>query len=105
MIKTYHQLVRDKIPEIIRSKGGQAQIRTLSDDEYRTYLEAKLDEEVEEYHKDHSAEELADILEVVYALAEANGISRETLMEVYRKKHDERGGFRERILLISSQEG
>ena len=103
-MKFYNKLIRDNIPEIIRSKGGQAQVRTLADDEYQIYLEAKLDEEVEEYHKDHSAEELADILEVVYALADAKGISREALMEVYRKKRDERGGFKKKLFLISSKE-
>ena len=103
-MKTYNKLVRDKIPQIIEDKGGQAQIRILSDEEYRIYLEAKLDEEVGEYHRDQTPEELADILEVVYALADAKGISREALMEVYRKKHDERGGFKKKLFLISSKE-
>ena len=103
-MKTYNNLVRDKIPQIIEDKGGQAQIRILSDEEYRIYLEAKLDEEVGEYHRDQTPEELADILEVVYALADAKGISREALMEVYRKKHDERGGFKKKLFLISSKE-
>ena len=48
-----------------------------------------------------NAEELADILEVVYALAEANGVARQELMAVYQKKHDARGGFGKRIFLIS----
>ena len=101
-MKTYNKLVRDKIPQIIEDKGGQAQIRILSDEEYRIYLEAKLDEEVGEYHRDQTPEELADILEVVYALANAKGISREALMDIYRKKHDERGGFEKKLLLIAS---
>ena len=56
-----------------------------------------------EYHRDKNAEELADILEVVFALAEANGCSRAELMEVYQKKHDARGGFGKRIFLISKE--
>lgn len=48
-------------------------------------------------------EELADILEVVFALAEDMGYSREELMDVYQKKHEQRGGFRDRIFLISSE--
>lgn len=99
----YNKLVRDKIPEIIASKGGKAEVRMLSDDEYRTFLEAKLDEEVGEYHRDKNAEELADILEVVYALATSIGCSREELMELYEKKHEARGGFEKKILLISSE--
>ena len=99
----YNKLVRDKIPQIIASKGGKAEFRVLSEEEYALFLEAKLDEEVAEFHKDKTVEELADILEVVYALAASMGCSREELLEIYRKKHDDRGGFAEKILLISSE--
>ena len=100
----YNKLIRDKIPEIIEGKGGKADIRVLSDEEYPIYLEAKLDEEVGEYHRDHTAEELADILEVVYALAESIGCSKEELLEIYQRKHDARGGFEKKLLLISTEE-
>jgi predicted house-cleaning noncanonical NTP pyrophosphatase (MazG superfamily) len=99
----YNKLVRDNIPKIIEETGGKAEIRILSDEEYRTFLEAKLDEEVGEYHRDKTAEELADILEVVYALASAIGCSREELQAIYQKKHDARGGFEKKILLMSSE--
>ena len=97
------KLVRDRIPEIIEKSGEIPHIRILEEEEYRRCLEAKLDEEVAEFHADQNAEELADILEVVYALAEANGCSREELLSVYRKKHDARGGFRDRVFLISKE--
>lgn len=99
----YNKLIRDKIPEIIESKGGKAQIRVLTDEEYPLYLEAKLDEEVGEYHRDHTPEELADILEVVYALADSIGCSKEELLEIYQRKHDARGGFEKKLLLISTE--
>ena len=38
----YHKLVRDKIPQIIEEKGGKAEFRTLSQEEYLHYLEAHL---------------------------------------------------------------
>ncbi len=101
----YNKLVRDNIPQIIEENGGKAEIRILSDEEYCTFLEAKLDEEVGEYHRDKTPEELADILEVVYALAAASGVSKDQLLEIYQKKHDARGGFEKRIFLISSQQG
>ena len=50
-----------------------------------------------------TAEELADILEVVFALAEATGCSKQDLLSLYRKKHDARGGFRDRVFLISKE--
>lgn len=99
----YNKLVRDRIPEIIESKGGKAETRILSDEEYRVYLEAKLDEEVGEYHRDKDAEELADILEVVYALAATIGCTPEELRSIYEAKHEARGGFEKRIFLISSE--
>ena len=103
-MKQYYKLIRDHIPEIIESKGGKAEIRILSDEEYPIYLEAKLDEEVGEYHRDKNVEELADILEVVYALAESIGCSREELLETYEKKHAARGGFEKKLFLIASEE-
>lgn len=99
----YNKLVRDKIPEIIEMNGGKAHIRQLSDGEFRDFLEAKLDEEVGEFHRDKNTEELADILEVVYALASSMGCNRDELHEIYWNKHNARGGFEQRILLISSE--
>ena len=100
----YNKLVRDKIPEIIERNGGKAQLRLLSDEEYIACLEAKLDEEVGEYHRDKTLEELADILEVVFALAATAGCSMEQLMEIYRRKNDARGGFTKRCFLVSTKE-
>lgn len=99
----YNKLVRDRIPELIKKQGETPSIRILEREEYHRHLEAKLDEEVGEYHRDKNAEELADILEVVFALAESNGVTRHELMEVYQKKHDARGGFGKRIFLISKE--
>ena len=64
----YNKLVRDKIPEIMLSKGETPITKILDNVEYIAFLEKKLDEEVAEYHNSQDIEELADILEVVYAL-------------------------------------
>ena len=99
----YNKLVRDKIPEIIRGNGEVPRCRVLDREEYISCLENKLDEEVGEYHRDRNAEELADILEVVFALADSIGCSREELMDIYQRKHEARGGFRDRIFLVSKE--
>lgn len=100
----YNKLVRDKIPDIIRQQGEQPVVRILEDDVYTHCLEGKLDEEVAEYHRDKNIEELADILEVIFALADDLGASREELMNVYQKKNENRGGFAKRIFLISKED-
>ena len=97
----YNKLVRDKIPAMIEAKGERCNVRILESEEYRRCLEDKLDEEVGEFHRDRNLEELADILEVVYALADSMGASRQELMEIYDAKHQQRGGFSQRIFLIS----
>ena len=99
----YNKLVRDKIPEIIAQQGESANIRVLSDKEYTAALEQKLDEETREFHKERNLEELADILEVIYALAEDLGYSKDDLLQVYNQKHEKRGGFRNRVFLISKE--
>ena len=97
------KLVRDKIPEIIEAGGATPLTRILETEEYLACLEAKLDEEVQEFHESKSAEELADILEVVFALAENMGISQGQLMDIWQEKHEARGGFSDRIFLIGKE--
>ncbi len=98
----YNKLVRDKIPQIIEANGQKPVIRILDDREYIACLERKLDEEVREFHDDRTVEELADILEVVYALTEASGYTREQLTQICEQKRDARGGFADKIFLISN---
>ena len=100
-MKVYRKLVRDHIPQMIEATGGKAVTQILSDEAYATYLEAKLDEEVGEYHKDRSVEELADILEVVYALAATIGCTPAQLEHICMEKRQQRGGFDQKIFLIS----
>ena len=95
----YHKLVRDRIPEIIANSGKQCVCSTLSDDEYITMLDAKLNEELAEYHSDQNVEELADLLEVIYAAAVARGYTLEQLESVRAAKAEKRGAFANKILL------
>ena len=97
----FDKLVRDRIPEIIEKNGSVAVTRTLTDEEYRVYLEKKLDEEVTEYHESKSIEELADILEVVNALC---GCDLMALDQVRLRKFCERGGFEAKILLMETSD-
>ncbi len=93
------KLVRDKIPQIIRSKGLEPVTYTASIEEYAVRLRDKLREEVEEFlASDNDPEELADILEVLYALAERAGADRQQLEKLRAVKAEERGGFADRVI-------
>ncbi|WP_027430481.1 nucleoside triphosphate pyrophosphohydrolase [Lachnospira multipara] len=91
------KLVRDRIPEIIKADGKSPITRILSEDEYLQKLDIKLNEEVAEYQVDKSIEEMADVLEVLFAICEARGYSIEQLMKVKQDKQGERGSFKDRI--------
>ena len=91
------KLVRDRIPEIIIADGKKPIIRILDNDEYLRELDKKLYEEITEYQADKSIEEMADVLEVLFAICEARGHSVEELMDVRNEKREKRGGFEQKI--------
>ena len=95
----YNKLVRDRIPEIIEASGKSCVTEILSDEAYLRLLDAKLDEELAEYHSDQNIEELADLLEVIYAAAMARGYTLEQLESVRAAKAEKRGAFVNKILL------
>lgn len=101
--QVYNKLVRDKIPAIIRDRGENPVVRTLNDEEYIENLRLKLNEEVAEFHADQNGEELADILEVLFALADSMNLSREKLLALCDNKRAERGGFEMRQFLIAKK--
>jgi predicted house-cleaning noncanonical NTP pyrophosphatase (MazG superfamily) len=99
------KLVRDKIPQIIRSKGQEPVVYVADTDEYSLRLRDKLREEVEEYlASDNDREELADILEVLYALARQTGTDQQQLEKVRATKAEERGGFADRIIWFCNRQ-
>ena len=100
----YRKLVRDRIPEIIESSGKTCATEILSDDEYLRMIDTKLDEELAEYHKDQNIEELADLMEVIYAAAIARGYTIEQLENVRAEKAEKRGSFQKKILLVEVTE-
>jgi predicted house-cleaning noncanonical NTP pyrophosphatase (MazG superfamily) len=103
-MSSYNKLIRDKIPEIIEADGKTFRVRTLDEQEFQQELRTKLQEEVSEYleaeDNESALEELADILEVVNALAEVHGFSIEQLEQVRVRKVDQRGGFQKKLFLI-----
>ena len=66
---------------------------------YIASLDMKLQEEVAEYLQDKNLEELADAVEVLWAICIARGYTLEELEKMRAKKVDERGGFEKRIYL------
>ena len=103
-MKKYNKLVRDKIPEIIKKRGQQPITRILDDREYIEQLFEKLCEEIDEFDEDRNAAELADVLEVLTALAQALDISQKDLKLSRVKKARAHGVFKKRLFLERVEE-
>ena len=101
-MKTYNKLIRDKIPEIIAAKGEKAETHIANDAEFLEKAKEKLGEEVAEFLESGEAEELADLLEVIYAIASSLGVPAEELNIIRQEKLDKRGGFDKKVILDRS---
>lgn len=100
MVEIFNKLVRDRIPEIIRSQGDVPKTEILNNNNYFAALNQKLEEEVAEYLEDYSVDELADIVEVIFAIVKFKGLDVNEFEALRLKKHKERGGFDSRISLL-----
>lgn len=95
----YNKLIRDRIPEIIKKNNDIPITHIADDEEYWNKLKEKLKEEVDEFLKESTEEELADILEVVYAISDYMKIGKEKLEQVREVKAQKRGVFKKKIVL------
>lgn len=107
-LPVYNKLVRDRIPEIIENSGKKFTTKILDDDQYELELKKKLREEMEEYQNtsndNEALEELADLLELMHALAKVHGASMEEVEKIRQDKASKRGGFEEKIFLIEVED-
>ena len=98
----YNKLVRDKIPEYIKKKGGKPVVHIAGDSEYWEKLKEKLLEEAGEFNQAENIEEVADIMEVIDAISAFKGFNINEIEKVKNKKAEEKGKFNDRIILDES---
>jgi predicted house-cleaning noncanonical NTP pyrophosphatase (MazG superfamily) len=101
---TFNKAIRDKIPEIIQQDGHTCNVQVISDEKFLLEIEKKLSEEVTEYQNNKTPEELVDILEVIYKIAQLKGISKDELEKIRVKKLEDKGGFAKNLFLIDTSQ-
>lgn len=102
----YPKLVRDKVPDLIRLEGRAAVVEVLAASELRPALLDKLLEEAAEAAAASQVElpeELADVLEVLRALAGSLGLSLNEVVALADDKRARRGGFDRGLFLVSAE--
>ena len=105
MIYNYNKLVRDRIPEEINnSDGKKANYKILNDNDYLQELDKKLFEEAHEFVEEHSVDELADLMEVIYAIMKTKNISFEDVKIARDVKNKKKGAFKDKVYLISVEQ-
>lgn len=106
-VKKYHKLVRDNIIDIIKNDGKECDYEILSDEDYIACLKNKLKEEADELSaadNDEIMAEIADVLEVIEAIAKYYHLNIEDIMKYKEAKALKNGKFAKRILLLETRE-
>lgn len=108
----YQKLVRDKIPEIIRREGRTPNVKELDVDGFKDAIGRKLLEEAHEFfqswragHAGEILKESADLLEVVLAALETQGLGWDDLLRERDRQRAQRGAFVKRLFLRWIGEG
>ena len=99
MKKIYQKLVRDRIPEVITNAGKPFATRKASEQELMDYAMKKLQEEVQEFIEDPSAQEAADIMEIFHFICDRLKIRDSEVMAETTAKRVSRGGFDKGLIL------
>lgn len=98
-MKVYDKLVRDRIPEIIETSGNKCEVEVVSDEVALEYLYKKLNEEVNELLEDKNLDEIADVIEVLFAIGDKYGYSEDDVLAKRNEKRVNRGGFEDNLIL------
>ena len=104
MLSTYYKLIRDNNVKIMEDKGCKVTYEILDDKRYGEEIEKKLKEEVDEYLADYSTEEMADVMEVIYAMLEYRGVSMDDVEKVRIEKRNRKGAFKDKVFLKDVEE-
>lgn len=105
-------LERHTLTTIIKLPENLCVTRKLTDKEYEDALAEKLQEEVKELLEAYTAkersvldcaEEMADVMEVMYAMGKTCAVSKREIEQVRSQKAAEKGTFSKKIFLVSTE--
>jgi predicted house-cleaning noncanonical NTP pyrophosphatase (MazG superfamily) len=104
----YNKLVWDNVPDIIRSKGKDCEVRELTDDEFEIELLKKVEEEAsalpETTSRQELIDELADVITVIEYIKDRKNITELELADALERHVHKRGRFEKKLYLVWSSD-
>ncbi len=104
----YNKLCRDRVPEIIKEKGFECEVREVEHEEYKREIIRKVFEEASGVSNHTSREslmkELADLLITINAVKQEFEISDADVTEAMTKSLVEKGGYEKRYYISWSSD-
>lgn len=102
LMPVYNKIVRDKIPDIIRNEKRNCNIKILSDKDAVNLLSQKILEEADEFLKEPSKEEMADIFEILHSIIKKYNWTYDEIEKIRINKANKNGSFDKNIFLIDT---
>ncbi len=104
----YNKLVWDNVPDIIRAKGKDCEVRVLGEEEFEIELMKKVEEEAsalpETASKQELIDELADVVTVVEYIKKLKNISDLEMADALERHARLRGRFERKYFLVWSSD-
>jgi predicted house-cleaning noncanonical NTP pyrophosphatase (MazG superfamily) len=104
----YNKLVWDNVPDIIRNKGKECEVRELTDEEFELELLKKVEEEAsalpETTTKQELIDEIADVITVIEYIKTRKGISELDIADALERHVHKRGRFEKKLFLVWSSD-
>lgn len=104
----YNKLVWDNVPDIIKAKGKDCEVRELSDEEFEIELLKKVEEEAsalpETTTRQELIDELADVTTVIEYIKARKGITELEVADALERHVHRRGRFEKKLFLIWSSD-
>lgn len=104
----YNKLCRDKIPDIIASKGFECEVREVDHDEYKREIIRKVFEEASGVSNHSGREslikELSDLIITIDAVKKEYKIAEAELAAAVEKNIEEKGGYEDMLYLAWSSD-
>jgi predicted house-cleaning noncanonical NTP pyrophosphatase (MazG superfamily) len=104
----YNKLVWDNVPDLIREKGKECEVRTLDDEEFEIELMKKVEEEAsalpETASRQELIDELADVVTCIEYIKTIKNITELELADALERHSRRKGRFESKHYLVWSSD-